>query len=155
MNETFRQGMESLEPSFRRLVEMPPAKPAKPPKSMPKAGVYLLSEGDSHLYVGRSRDIKRRIARHCRPGATHRMAAFAFKLAREATGRMSATYKKQGSRADLMSDPTFKAAFDLAKKRIGEMDLRFVEESDPIRQAVLEIYVAVNLQTPYNDFDTH
>ena len=35
------------------------------------------------------------------------------------------------------------------------MDLRFVDEADPIRQALLEIYVAVVLGTPYNDFDTH
>jgi hypothetical protein len=35
------------------------------------------------------------------------------------------------------------------------MDLRFVEESDPTRQALLEIYVAVTLKTPFNDFDNH
>jgi hypothetical protein len=35
------------------------------------------------------------------------------------------------------------------------MDVRFVEEPDPICQALLEIYSAVALQTPYNDFDTH
>lgn len=35
------------------------------------------------------------------------------------------------------------------------MDLRFVEETDPLRQAFLEIYVAVALNTPHNDFETH
>jgi hypothetical protein len=35
------------------------------------------------------------------------------------------------------------------------MDLRFVEESDPVRQTLLEVYVAVVLATPYNDFDNH
>ena len=35
------------------------------------------------------------------------------------------------------------------------MELRFVEESEPLRQTLLEIYVAVVLKTPYNDFDTH
>ena len=96
-----------------------------------------------------------RIGRHTRPGATHRMAAFAFRLAREATGNPVATYKKEGSRGDLMENPEFRFAFDEAKKRIRMMDLRFVEENDPIRQALLEIYVAVSLKTPYNDFDTH
>ena len=33
--------------------------------------------------------------------------------------------------------------------------IRFVEENDPVRQALLEIYAAVALKTPYNDFDTH
>ena len=35
------------------------------------------------------------------------------------------------------------------------MELRYVEEADPLRQTLLEIYVAVALKTPYNDFDTH
>jgi hypothetical protein len=35
------------------------------------------------------------------------------------------------------------------------MDLRFVEKPDPLRQALLEIYVAVTLRTKYNDFNTH
>jgi hypothetical protein len=35
------------------------------------------------------------------------------------------------------------------------MDIRFIEESDPVRQALLEIYVASALQTPFNDFDNH
>ncbi len=49
----------------------------------------------------------------------------------------------------------FKSAFDKAKERIALMDTRFVEESDPVRQALLEIYAATVLKTPYNDFDTH
>lgn len=35
------------------------------------------------------------------------------------------------------------------------MNIRFVEQPHPLRQALLEIYVAVALQTRYNDFDTH
>jgi hypothetical protein len=35
------------------------------------------------------------------------------------------------------------------------MELRYVEEKDQLRQALLEIYVAVVLQTPHNDFETH
>jgi len=155
MNEHFLEVIRSLEPSFQRLLAMAPVTPVTLPQSMPKSGIYLLSENDRHLYVGRTRDIRGRIARHSSPGATHRMAAFAFRLAREATGNLAATYKKQGSRADLMRNSSFRLAFDEAKKRIRAMDLRFVEEIDPVRQAILEIYVAMSLQTPYNDFDTH
>ena len=90
------------------------------------------------------------------PGATHRMAAFAFRLAREATGSTKPTYKKgEGSRNGLMEVPAFVIAFTSAKQRIREMDLRFVEENDPIRQTLLEVYVAIVLGTPYNDFDNH
>jgi hypothetical protein len=123
---------------------------------MPERGVYLLSEGEHNLYVGRSNNIRKRIARHCKPGATHRMAAFAFRLAREATGHKKASYKKgEGSRAALMDDPLFVDAFSSAKQRIRKMHLRFIEETNPVQQALLEIYVAVVLATPYNDFDNH
>lgn len=32
---------------------------------------------------------------------------------------------------------------------------RLLAEPDPLRQALLEIYVSVVLRTPYNDFETH
>ena len=35
------------------------------------------------------------------------------------------------------------------------MQVRYVQEADPLRQALLEIYAAVVLATPYNDFNTH
>jgi len=54
-----------------------------------------------------------------------------------------------------MENEVFVSAFTAAKARIRSMDLRFVEESDPVRQALLEIYASVVLATPYNDFDTH
>jgi hypothetical protein len=55
----------------------------------------------------------------------------------------------------LMQDPEFSAAFDRAKARIRDMDIRFVSEPDSLRQSLLEIYAAVTLKTPFNDFDTH
>ena len=69
------------------------------PRSMPRSGVYLFSEAGRHLYVGRSNDLRGRYARHCRPGATHRQAAFAFLLAREVTGRTVAAYRAGESMA--------------------------------------------------------
>jgi hypothetical protein len=38
---------------------------------------------------------------------------------------------------------------------VREMDVRFVEERDPLRQALLEIYVAVSLKTLNNSFENH
>ena len=55
-----------------------------------------------HLYVGRSNDLRGRYGRHCRPGATHRQAAFAFRLARIATNRLAPTYAPEGGRSWLM-----------------------------------------------------
>ncbi len=155
MDSRFAEVVASLHPSFERLRTMEPFTCSTLPKTMPVSGIYLLSEGDRHLYVGRSRNIRGRLGRHSRPRATHRMAAFAFRLAREATGHLRPSYRSEGSRSALMTEVAFQTAFLEAKDRIRRMQVRFVEERDPVRQTILEVYVAVTLQTPYNDFDTH
>lgn len=155
MHPTFAQYTTGLEESLQRLLAMPPIKPVRLPSSLPAAGVYLFTENDMHLYVGRSNNLRRRMQRHGTQGATHQQAAFAFRLARTETGNLRASYKKEGSRAHLMTNPDFSASFVAAKQRIQRMDLRYVEEADPLRQTLLEVYVAVVLKTPFNDFDNH
>ncbi len=155
MDETFKQYVESLHPSFEQLMNMAPVSIAKLPKKLPSKGIYLFSEGDNHLYVGRTQNLRTRLGQHSNPSAPDNQAGFAFKLAREATGFTEASYTSKGSRRDLLADPLFADAFGKAKARIREMDLRFAEETDPVRQALLEIYVAVVLATKYNDFETH
>jgi hypothetical protein len=54
-----------------------------------------------------------------------------------------------------IDDAEFAAAFTAAKARVRTMEMRYVAEADPFRQALLEIYVAVVCGTPYNDFNTH
>ena len=49
----------------------------------------------------------------------------------------------------------FAAAFKSAKERIRSMNVRFVEENDSVGQYLLEVYVAIVLGTPHNDFDNH
>jgi len=156
MHEAFAALIRDLHPKFEQLMSMAPIRAGQFPECMPKQGVYLFSEGESHLYVGRSNKIRSRWGRHCNPGATDRMAAFAFKLAREATGRMTASYKDdENSRKNLMLDAIFRAAFEDAKRRIRNMDFQFVEECDQNAQALLEIYCTLALNAKYNDFDTH
>ncbi len=84
------------------------------------------------------------------------MAAFAFKLAREATGNMIASYRTgENSRSGLMLKPEFLTAFIAAKARIRAMDFRFVEETDHNAQALLEIYCTLALGARHNDFNSH
>ena len=45
--------------------------------------------------------------------------------------------------------------FERGKPRVISMDIRFVEETDTVRQALLEIYAALALETTFNDFDSH
>ncbi len=155
MQANFRQFLEHLEPKFQALVTMSPVRFASLPPRMPERGIYLFSEGPKHLYVGRTNRLKKRLAGHCRPSSTHYSATFAFRIARIETGMLRATYTQAGSRADLAADETFAAAFRRARERVAAMDLRFVEETEAVRQALLEIYAAIVLQTPFNDFDNH
>jgi hypothetical protein len=155
MDPAFRQFVETLHPSFERLMQMSPLKMTALPSKLPEKCIYLLSEGDNHLYVGRTRRLRNRLRQHSVAGAQHNQAVFAFKLAREVTGRVTAAYSSVGSRVALCSDSSFGEAFTQAKARVRNMDLRYVEEADPTRQALLEIYASVVLRTKYNDFDTH
>jgi hypothetical protein len=155
MNRDFASLIESLEPSFQSLVTMPPLRFTQLPSNVPTRGIYLFSEGNRHLYVGRTNGIKKRLQNHCRPSGTHFTATFAFRIAREDTGQLKASYKAAGSRSELCANAVFGPAFSTAKARVGAMDIRYVEESDAVRKALLEIYVATVLKTPYNDFDNH
>jgi len=42
-----------------------------------------------------------------------------------------------------------------AKERVSKMQVRYLEVNDPIMQTFLEIYCTLELETPYNDFETH
>jgi len=145
MHELFKNYVETLHPSFERLMSATPCKIATLPKQFPQECIYLFSEGENHLYVGRTRHFRNRLRQHSIVAAQHNQAVFAFRLAREMTGNVVAAYSTKGGRAALSKDPSFVEAFTKAKTRIRDMDLRFVEEIDPLRQALLEIYVSIVL----------
>jgi len=118
------------------------------------AGVYCFSEGDIYLYVGRTRNFRERHQGHCHETSGENKAVFAFRIARIATGKLKASYKKEGSRKHLMKNPEFLHAFLAAKQRIKGMDVRFVEVSDPIQQHLLELYASMELGSEHNSFET-
>lgn len=142
---------------FKRLMEMPPFTYHSRPNSLAAiGGIYLFSEDDRHLYVGRTNNVKRRLSDHCGAGSGHNAAPFAFILARKATGHTTPSYEKNGlTRKALMLDLMFCGAFEAAKERIALMQIRYVPVSDPVCQTLLEVYVATALQTEHNDFDNH
>ena len=155
MHEAFREYVDTLHPSFERLLQVTPVKIKDLPRNAPAKCIYLFSEGSLHLYVGRTKNLRQRLRQHSIPASQHTQAVFAFRLARESTGSLVATYTVSGSRAALCAQNEFGSAFTLAKERVRNMDVRYVEEKDALRQALLEIYVSVVLKTPYNDFETH
>lgn len=155
MKNKFNQIMAEVDKKYDFLIASMPFKWNKVPKEYELgSGIYLFSEDGNPLYVGRTNHLKRRLCNHTRP--SHNMATFAFLLARHSTKQLSASYRLTGSRKDLLKNNSiFKKAFDDARERIKRMDVQFVEEKEPVGQALLEIYAAYVSKAKYNDFDTH
>ena len=108
MDEKFAEFANSLAPKYNELMAMRPVRIDSLPNSMPKSGVYLFSEGESHLYVGRTRRLRRRLIEHSHLKALD--APFAFRLARQAVGKEKASYNRIDSRKALLTDPAFREA---------------------------------------------
>ena len=153
MNEEFAEAVKDVENKCSILLSSPTYSMAALPAQMPMAGIYLFSEEGEALYVGRTNSLRKRLQYHMKN--SHNQATFAFLLAREETGNIKASYQPNGSREDLLKQPLFRKAFDMARERIRSMDVQFVEEPNPIRQALLEICVALRAKARYNDFDNH
>lgn len=152
MDEKFKIFTEKLERKYVELIEMKPVIAEQVPSNTPKGGIYLFSEDSLALYVGRTkRKISTRIRNHFSSSPD---CPLAWRLAREKTG-FYATYKIEGSRKELLQNPEFKMEYENAKKRIRNMEVRYVYEPDPLKQALLEIYASVVSDSKYNDFDTH
>ena len=153
MNQRFAALVETLDAKCKALLAMSPVAAVDVPTGTPVGGIYLFSEGNVHLYAGRTkRPIRERIRNQF--GENPSAASFPWLIAREATGRR-ATYKRTGSRRELLADLQFRTQIENARARIRSMQVRYVHEPEPLKQALLEIYVAVVTGARYNDFDTH
>jgi hypothetical protein len=151
MHPKFAALADSLHPSFVKLIEcLPHTGRMRLPLNVPRCGVYLFSEGDDHLYVGRTDRLRDRHREHWSGKAND--APFAFKLARHSTGNLG---KGGLTRKALEADPVFAASFSAAKDRVSNMLFRWTEESDPNRQCLLEMYATIVLDARYNDFINH
>ena len=153
MKAKFKDLVEALESKCQCqcLMGMTPVIAENVPSETPMGGVYLFSEGGRNLYAGRTkRCISVRIRNHFN---TAKDCPFAWRLVREATG-IKVSYRKGSSRRALLNDPRIADEYQRSKDRIRKMNVRYVDESDPVKQALLEIYVSLAASTPYNDFNT-
>ena len=152
----FNKIISELDQSLKDLLSMNPISNLKDfPRPYKKkiSGIYLFSECDQHLYVGRSRNIRKRYSNHSLPSSNHYSASFAFLLMKEKIKETHGCEELKKKREDLTNDHA--DLFSKEKKRVKGMQFRFVEEKCPVRQALLEIYCAVELDTDYNSFETH
>jgi|SRR5579863_1721613 len=154
LDQGFARAVSSLHASLEELVNSEPFKYAGRPRGLPENAVYLFSERGVPLYVGRSRNFGQRLGNHCRLSSPANQSSFAFKLACEMSGIAQTRYSGPNTRDKMLKIPAFAKAFKQAKERLNEMEIRFVEEGDVVRQALLEIYCAIALQTRYNNFAT-
>lgn len=141
----------------------------RPPRD--KRGIYLFSEGSSHLYVGRTgitararsglttsgTSFRARFDNHTQPATNPGTAPFANRLLRERAGELGVTIPASWWKTRKQETSQI---FDLdkqAKLRIGSMDCRVVpfdDDGSGVRSTIAEVYVHVCLGTTYNEFLT-
>lgn len=155
MDPRFSALVDTLAPKLASLLAMQPITDGRLPPDMPLRGIYLFTKAGRHLYVGRSNNLKRRYKLHTLPGSQQNQASFAYRIACESMNQQPALYQADGGRRAHSLLPEFIEKFALAKATVRDMEFRFVEQTDQTYQAVLEIYAAVVLNTPYNDFSNH
>ena len=120
-----------------------------------QSGVYALFEGNTCVYVGRTRNHARRLKQHSGSASRENQAALAFSLTREALNLPPADYSSGNSRKSLMRRNDVKATFQEQKRRIAAMEVSFVEVEDGPKQAMFEIYAAIALRASHSKFLTH
>lgn len=126
---------------------------------LPEQGIYVFYLGDNPIYVGRTDRMRQRLLEHGRPSSTHNSATFAFAMAPDLAARQGLNVD-DFSREELQRNPEFKQWFDATKERVRNMTVRVVEVTDPIEQAVFEVYAALEFETTsqhggFNDFGVH
>jgi len=122
-------------------------------RSIPQRGVYVLYEDGKPIYVGRSNRLRKRLLEHSRRSSTHTSATFSFNLAKEEAAKRGIDTSR--SRNQLERDSNFNDLFTQAKERVSLMKIRMVQIENPVIQTLFEVYAALELKTPYNDFDSH
>lgn len=151
MNEQFR-GHVKRAPALYELLRSQPIHSVRSHSLGKQAGIYILWEASVPAHVGRTRNIRQRLRAHCTPN--HNSASFAFKRARRELEQPT-TYNRQTSRAVLQNDPVFGPCFRRHVEAVGQMEVQFLEVADPIDQYFLELYTALELELPTDEFDTH
>ncbi|MSQ31273.1 MAG: hypothetical protein EXR64_04495 [Dehalococcoidia bacterium] len=115
--------------------------------------VYLFSDDDGPQYVGRTGNLRARLAGHMNPSGDRYSATFAFRIALQNAAGLGLNVR--GGRARVEQDVEFQNVFTLAKQQVASMQVRYLVVPDDIEQALLEVYASECLETPWNEFGNH
>ena len=151
MNMNFNELVVKM-PGLLQSLKSQPFRTRENLVGIPERGVYVFYESDKALYVGRSNRLKARLQEHSRLSSTHNSATFAFNLAKKIHAKEippDVTLKELEQASD------FDKAFFEAKNHVAQMKIRVIQIDDQVTQALFEIYAALALNAPYNDFSTH
>jgi predicted GIY-YIG superfamily endonuclease len=151
----FGDAVEGLDHSLRTLLACQPITFNTKPRHLPNEVVYLFSNGATPVYVGRSNKFRQRLGNHCRHGSQANQASLAFRLACAEVQHVRQKYRRGYSAADALQNVDgLQAAFSAMKIQLRSMEIRYVSEPEQVKQALLEMYVALALDIPH-DFGTH
>ena len=155
MNEKYRELADRMPLRLQSLLEQPPISIDDIGiTQVPQKGVYVFSEGNKPIYVGRSNGLKKRLKQHSQISSDRYSATLAFRIAKQNTPILQNTGKRQ-TNEQLMKNSAFRKKFEAAKIRIARTKIRFIKIEDQAEQAMFEIYAAFVLDTELNDFSTH
>ncbi|MBU6268586.1 MAG: hypothetical protein KGN34_13655 [Sphingomonadales bacterium] len=151
MNAHFAKHSQRLPTLFQELM----AGPEYPLKARAEwrgiKAIYVFFENGRACHVGRTRNLRQRLAGHV--SNSHFSATFAFRQARLSMG-INVTYRMGEGRKALMQRHDFQEEFGRQRRRLSTMTLRFLEVEDPIDQYLLELYAALELGTSLEEFET-
>jgi hypothetical protein len=146
-----------LRPLLDRLLAAPRQPRAEHPRGTIPAqpGLYLFSdEAGKPIYVGQTRNLRRRLAQHCSEGSSHVSASFAYNIAKKTA--VDAGVDITGYRGDLVARADFNEQFLAAKRLVAKLPVQFVVETHADLRTVFEVYATYALATQeYNTFETH
>ena len=150
----FEETISQMPGLFAELMKKPLLNRLDIGKIPPFKGIYVFVENNCPIYVGRSKNIRKRFDQHCTNSSDHNRASFAFKLAKEKyESKFGST--KGTSRKELSIISDFSELFDNEKERVSKMKIKIIKISNPVTQTIFEVYTALKLNTTkYNDFDT-
>ena len=151
LTPTFEQYLHAVHQAYSELMSAPLGPALEQPDIPTTGGIYVFYELGQPVYVGRTRNLRRRLRQHSHRGSTHYSASFAFLIARRQADLPKVPRMTRQQVAEQLD-----SLFSLCRQRVGCMQVRWVREEDPVIQSLLEVYAAVTLRTTehYNSFQT-
>ncbi|MDO9442778.1 MAG: GIY-YIG nuclease family protein [Beijerinckiaceae bacterium] len=150
----FEGAVDQMEALLQALTSAPCHRVADHPTVPRVPGIYLFRHEGKPIYVGQSRDLRRRLRYHTRPSSRHNQASFAFNFAKREAFAAGLDVKR--TRSTLAADVDFAAHFADALASVAGMSVQFTEIEDPIVRTMFEMYASLALGTSeFNSFETH